>query len=218
MEVAYAAKKSGLSTREVLERMRAAGLGTLCGTAAEILVDPVRRVICREKIDTATWIRVIREAHGLGIRSTATILYGSCESEGDRARHLGVLRDIQDETRGFTEFVPLSFIHEKTALYRAGLARPGATGREDILMVAVARLFLDNFDHIQVSWGKVGMKMAEMALLSGADDLGGTMFCDDVSVDAGGDGADYLDPGEMQRIASDLGRTLRQRTTTYEMV
>ncbi|MDD2787996.1 MAG: 7,8-didemethyl-8-hydroxy-5-deazariboflavin synthase subunit CofH, partial [Methanoculleus sp.] len=122
------------------------------------------------------------------------------------------------DTGGFTEFVPLSFIHEKTPLYRAGLAPAGATGREDILMVAVARLFLDNFDHIQVSWGKVGTKMAEMALLSGADDFGGTMFCDDVSADAGGEGADYLDPAEMQRIARDLGRTLRQRTTTYEMV
>ena len=218
MEVAYAAGRSDLSTREVLMMMQAAGLGTLCGTAAEILVDSVRRVICPGKIDTATWVRVIKEAHELGIRSTATIMYGSCESETDRARHLAVLREVQDDTGGFTEFVPLSFIHEKTPLYRAGLAPAGATGREDILMVAVARLFLDNFDHIQVSWGKVGTKMAEMALLSGADDFGGTMFCDDVSADAGGEGADYLDPAEMQRIARDLGRTLRQRTTTYEMV
>ena len=114
--------------------------------------------------------------------------------------------------------VPLSYLHENTALYRAGLAPAGATGREDILLIAVARLFLDNFDHIQVSWGKVGTKVAGMALLSGADDLGGTVFCDDVSVDAGGEGADYLDPGEMQRIAEDLGRVLRQRTTTYGMV
>ncbi|HOZ44358.1 MAG TPA: 7,8-didemethyl-8-hydroxy-5-deazariboflavin synthase subunit CofH, partial [Methanoculleus sp.] len=149
---------------------------------------------------------------------TATIMYGHCESDADRARHLGILREIQDETHGFTEFIPLSFIHENTALYRAGLARAGATGREDILMVAVARLFLDNFDHVQVSWGKVGTKMAEAALLAGADDLGGTMFCDDVSTDAGSEGADYLDPRDMQRIAQDIGRTLRQRTTTYGAV
>ncbi len=217
-EIAWAAERSGVSATEAIERLRAAGLGTLQGTAAEILVDDVRKVICPNKCDTATWVRIIKEAHRLGIRSTATIMYGSCESEADRARHLAILRDIQDETGGFTELVPLSFLHEKTALYRAGLARPGATGREDILMVAVARLFLDNFDHIQVSWGKVGTKIAQAALLSGADDLGGTMFCDDVSVDAGGEGADYLDPAEMRRMADDLGRRLRQRTTLYEMV
>ncbi len=217
-EIAWAAAQSGLSTTEAIARLRGAGLGTLQGTAAEILVDDVRMVICPKKCDTATWIRIIREAHALNIRSTATIMYGSYEGEADRARHLNILRDIQDETRGFTEFVPLSFIHENTSLYRAGLARPGATGREDILMVAVARLFLDNFDHVQVSWGKVGTKLAEAALLAGADDLGGTMFCDDVSVDAGGEGADYLDPREMQRITEDIGRTLRQRTTTYEIM
>jgi FO synthase subunit 2 len=217
-EIVWAAGQSGVSTTAAIERLRQAGLGTLQGTAAEILVDSVRAVICPRKCDTATWARVIREAHGLGLRSTATIMYGSCETEADRVRHLAVLRDIQDDTGGFTELVPLSFLHENTALYRAGLAPAGATGREDILLVAVARLFLDNFDHIQVSWGKVGTKMAELALLSGADDLGGTMFCDDVSVDAGGEGADYLDPGEMQRMATDLARSLRQRTTTYEMV
>ncbi len=206
---------AGLSTREVLGRMKAAGLSTLCGTAAEILVDDVRAVICPGKIDTATWVRVIREAHALGIRSTATIMYGHCESEADRARHLSVLREIQDETRGFTEFVPLTFIHQNTPLYRAGLARPGATGREDLLMFAVSRLFLDNFDHIQASWVKLGTKMAEVALLAGADDLGGTLFEESISREAGARGTDYLDPGEMRRMAGDLGRTLRQRTTTY---
>ena len=218
MEVAYAAKKSGISTREVLVAMQAAGLGTLCGTAAEILADDVRRVICPDKIDTATWVRVIKEAHALGIRSTATIMYGHCESERDRARHLGILREIQDETRGFTEFVPLSFIHKNTPLYRAGLARPGATGREDILMFAVARLFLDNFDHIQASWVKLGTKLAEMALLSGADDLGGTLFEESISREAGARDTDYLDPAEMRRMAEDLGRPLRQRTTTYALL
>ena len=215
MEVAYAAEKSGISTREVLGMMRDAGLSTLCGTAAEILVDSVRRVICPDKIDTATWVRIIREAHALGIRSTATIMYGHCESTADCIRHLGILRDIQDETRGFTEFVPLSFIHKNTPLYRAGFARAGATGREDILMFAVARLFLDNFDHIQASWVKVGRKMAQMGLVSGANDLGGTLFEESISREAGARDTDYLDPVEMQRISEDLGRVLRQRTTTY---
>ena len=217
-EIAWAAKQSDLSTVEAIERLRDAGLGTLQGTAAEILVDDVRRVICPAKCDTATWIRVIKEAHSLGLRSTATIMYGSYERPEDRARHLVILREIQDETGGFTELVPLSFLHENTPLYQKGLAPAGATGREDLLLFAVARLFLDNFDHIQISWGKVGTKMAQLGLLAGGDDLGGTMFCDDVSTDAGGEGADYLDPGEMQRVAEDLGRTLRQRTTTYEIV
>ena len=218
MEVAYAARKSGISTREVLEMMKSAGLSTLCGTAAEILVDEVRAVICPDKIDTATWARIIREAHSLGIRSTATIMYGHCESEADRARHLAVLRDIQDETGGFTEFVPLSFVHKNTPLYRAGQARPGATGREDLLLFAVARLFLDNFDHIQASWVKLGTKMAGMALLSGADDLGGTLFEESISREAGARDTEYLDPADMQRIATDLGRTLRQRTTIYDLL
>ncbi len=218
MEVAYAARRSDLSTQEVLIAMKAAGLSTLCGTAAEILVDSVRRVICPEKIDTATWVRIIREAHYLGIPSTATIMYGHCESDADRARHLGILRDIQDETHGFTEFVPLSFIHENTALYRAGIARAGATGREDLLMFAVARLFLDNFDHVQASWVKLGTKMAEVALLAGADDLGGTLFEESISREAGARGTSYLDPGDMRRMAEDLGRTLRQRTTIYDLL
>ncbi|MDV2481038.1 7,8-didemethyl-8-hydroxy-5-deazariboflavin synthase subunit CofH [Methanoculleus sp. Wushi-C6] len=215
MEVAYAAKRSGISTREVLAAMRDAGLGTLCGTAAEVLVDDVRKVICPEKIDTAAWVRIIREAHALGIRTTATIMYGHCESEADRARHLAILREIQDGTHGFTEFVPLSFIHPDTPLYRAGLARPGATGREDILMFAASRLFLDNLDHIQASWVKLGTKMAQVALLAGADDLGGTMFEESISRGAGARDTDYLDPAEMQRMAGDVGRTLRRRTTTY---
>jgi FO synthase subunit 2 len=217
-EITWAAERSGVSTTTAIERLREAGLGTLQGTAAEILVDRVRAMICSNKCDTATWVRVIKEAHNMGIRSTATIMYGSCENEADRARHLGILRAIQDETGGFTELVPLSYLHKNTALYQKGLAPAGATGSEDILLFAVARLFLDNFDHIQISWGKVGTKMAQLGLMAGGDDLGGTMFCDDVSLDAGGEGADYLDPAEMQRIAEDLGRTLRQRTTTYDLV
>ena len=218
MEVAYAARKSGISTREVLGMMKSAGLSTLCGTAAEILVDDVRRVICPEKIDTETWVRIIKEAHGMGIPSTATIMYGAYEGVADWVRHLAILRDIQDETGGFTEFVPLSFVHPNTPLYRAGHARAGATGREDILMVAIARLFLDNIDHIQVSWVKTGTKMAEMALLAGADDLGGTLYEESISREAGARGTSYLDPIEMRRIAEDLGRTLRQRTTLYALL
>lgn len=218
MEVAYAARKSGISTQEVLEMLKEAGLGSLCGTAAEILVDDVRRVICPGKISTAEWIRIIKEAHRLGIRTTATIMYGHCETVLDRVRHLSILRDIQDETGGFTEFVPLSFIHMNTPLYRSGIARAGATGREDLLMIAVSRLFLDTIDHIQVSWVKIGTKMAQLGLLAGADDLGGTMFEESISKGAGAQNTDYLDPREMERIVADIGRPLMQRDTLYNLI
>ncbi len=218
MEVAYGAMKSGRTTREQLSLMRDAGLGSLCGTAAEVLVDEVRARICPGKCSSAEWARIIVEAHRMGIPSTATIMYGSGESVEERARHLAILREIQDETGGFTEFVPLSFIHHQTPLYRAGQAPAGATGREDLLMIAVARLFLDNIDHIQASWVKLGVKLAGLALVAGADDLGGTMFEERISAGAGATGTDYLAPEEMARIASDMGRPFSQRTTLYEPV
>jgi FO synthase subunit 2 len=216
MEVSYAARKSGIPTKEVLKQFKEAGLSSMCGTAAEILVDPVRQVICPGKINTAEWIRIIEQAHGMGIPTTATIMYGHCETVEDRVRHLSILREIQDRTGGFTEFVPLSFIHMNTPLYREGKARAGATGREDLLMVAGSRLFLDNVPHIQVSWVKLGQKMAQLCLMAGGDDLGGTMFEERISRGAGAQNTDYLDPAEMQRMAEDIGRELVQRTTLYE--
>ncbi|HVN74493.1 MAG TPA: 5-amino-6-(D-ribitylamino)uracil--L-tyrosine 4-hydroxyphenyl transferase CofH [Methanoregula sp.] len=218
MEVAYAAKKSRMTTGEVLAAMKEAGLNSMCGTAAEILVDTVRDNICRQKIPTKEWVRIIREAHLMGIKTTATIMYGHCETDADIVAHLAILREIQDETHGFSEFVPLSFIHMNTPLFRAGKARAGATGRQDLLMVAVARLFLDNFRNIQVSWVKEGIKMAQLGLIAGANDLGGTMFEESISKGAGATNTDYLDPAEMQRVAEDVGRPLRRRTTLYDRV
>ncbi len=145
-------------------------------------------------------------------------MHGSIETEADRVEHLRVLREIQDDTGGFTELVPLPYLHENTPLYNKGIAPPGATGRTDILLFAVSRLYLDNFDNIQISWGKVGRKFTQVGLLSGGNDFGGTMFSDEVSTDAGGEGSDYLDPEEMRRITEDLGRILKQRTTTYEIL
>ncbi len=214
-EVSHAAARSGLTTREVIDAMKRAGLGSLQGTAAEILVDRVREIMCPAKVSTDEWVRIIREVHGLGIPTTATIMYGSCETPADRIAHLSILRDIQDDTGGFTELVPLSYLHQNTQLYLEGRAPAGATGREDLLLTAVSRLFLDNFRNIQVSWGKLGVKLGQMALLSGANDLGGTMFSDDVSGEAGASGADYLDPGEMERMVADIGRVLRRRLTDY---
>ena len=218
MEVAYGARRSRITTDEMLACMKEAGLGSLCGTAAEILVDDIREIICPEKIRTADWERIIREAHHLGIPSTATIMYGHCETIADRVSHYKILRDIQDDTGGFTEFVPLSFIHMNTPLFKSGRARPGATGREDMLIVAIARLFFDNIPHIQVSWVKTGKKMAQLGLMAGADDLGGTMFEESISKGAGAANTDYLDPAEMKVMADDLGRELVQRTTLYDLV
>lgn len=217
-EVAHASARSGVSTIEVLEQMKEAGMFSLQGTAAEILVDEVRAVICPRKIDTATWVRIIQQAHGAGIPTTATIMYGSYEGERERIRHLSILRDIQDRTGGFTEMIPLTYIHTNTPLYRQGIARPGATGREDLLMIAISRLFLDNFRNIQVSWGKLGTKLSQLALLSGANDLAGTMFSDDVSADAGAADAEFLDPEIMKRITADIKRPLCQRYTDYSLV
>ncbi len=217
-EVAHAAHRGKFTTPEVLARLKEEGLGTIQGTAAEILVDSVRQVICPRKVPTADWVRIIKEAHGIGLRSTATIMYGSYETSRDQIEHLDILRNIQDETKGFTELVTLPFVHTNTPLFQQGIARAGPTGREDLLMIAVSRLFLDNFTNIQVAWGKVGLKMTQLALLSGANDLAGTMFTDDVTGDAGASGSDYLDPKDMDRIVTDLGRKLRQRTTLYEFV
>ena len=217
-EVTWAAKMSGITTAEVIEMVRAAGLGTMQGTGAEILVDSVRARFCPNKISTAEWSRIIKEAHGMGIRSTATIMYGSLDTPDERAEHLGVIRDIQDETGGFTEFIPLPFIHENPPLAKAGLVSGGSIGREDILMFAVSRLFFDNIRNIQISWGKVGDRMASLGLMAGGNDFGGTMFTDEVSVEAGAVAADYFDPADMRRITDDLGRTLHQRSTAYELI
>jgi len=218
MEVAYAARKSGSTTGEVIRLMREAGLDSMCGTAAEILVDEVRKKICPGKIPTGEWIRIIREAHASGLPTTATIMYGHCEEDSDWVAHLRILREIQDETHGFTEFVPLSFIHMATPLFREGGARAGATGREDLLMIAVSRLYLDNFRNFQVSWVKEGVKFAQVALLAGANDLGGTVFEERISKGAGAQNTDYLDPAEMRRLAEDIGRPLKRRNTLYRIL
>ena len=155
-EILFAAERSGISTKEALIRLKAAGLNSVQGTAAEILDDSVRRVICEKKLSTADWCRIIREAASLGFRSTATIMYGSIETNAQRARHLGIIRGLQDETGVFTEMVPLAFLHKNTPLAKEGLVNHGSFGREDLLMTAVLRLFLDNIDNIQVPWTKIG--------------------------------------------------------------
>jgi len=200
----------------MLKQLKEAGLDSMPGTAAEILVDDVRKELCPQKIDTNTWKDIITTAHELGIPTTCTMMYGHIESYADVVAHLKLLRSIQERTGGFTEFVPLSFIHYNTPIYRAGRARPGATGREDLLIYAVGRLYLDNIPNIQVSWVKLGTKLAQIALMCGANDLGGTLMEESITRSAGGTAGQSLMPEEFIRMITDLGRTPRVRDTLYK--
>ena len=215
-EVDWIAKQDQMEIRDVITALIQGGLGSMQGTAAEILVDEVRDVICPVKVRTARWEEIVREAHALGLRSSATIMYGSTETYADRAAHMDLIRRIQDDTHGFTEMVLLTYIHRKTPLHQKGLVRFGPTGRDDLVTTAVSRLYLDNIDHIQVSWPKIGVKMSQIGLLAGADDLSGTMYIDDVTGDAGSDMTDIFTPEEMRYICEDIGRDLKERTTLYQ--
>ena len=218
-EIAFAAQRSGLTTKETLIRLKEAGLGSVQGTAAEILVDSVRKVICEKKIPTEEWVRIIREAHEVGFKATSTIMYGSVETPEERAHHLSILRDLQDETQVFTDLVPLAFLHHNTPLEKDGTVTYGSTGREDILLTAVSRLFLDNMKNIQVPWSKIGQKMTQLGLMSGGNDVGGTMFVDSLSRTAGaGEEADFFDPKDMQYLCDDMGRKLARRDTLYNIL
>ncbi len=219
MEVKHASVNSGMSVESVLKAFKEAGLNSMPGTAAEILVDKVRKLICPHKIKTAEWIRIIKSAHKLGIPTSSTMMYGHVETERDKAIHLDILRRIQKSTWGFTEFVPLSFVHEKTKLFQTGLSRPGATGLEDIKVHAIARLMLGNLiKNIQVSWVKLGVKFAQFCLNVGANDFGGTLMEENISKVAGAKSGEYLPPSEIERIIRDCGRIPAQRTTTYEII
>ena len=215
-EVAYGADKLDISYVEMLQMLKNAGLDSMPGTAAEILVDNVRKNLCPQKINTETWKHIVINAHKIGIPTTCTMMYGHVETHDDVVRHLTLLRDIQDSTGGFTEFVPLTFIHYNTPIFRAGLARPGATGREDLLIYALGRMYLDNIRHIQVSWVKLGTKFAQIALCCGADDLGGTLIEENISRTAGVTTGQYLAPEEFIRIIEDIGRRPRIRDTLYK--
>jgi FO synthase len=219
LEVTQGAATLGLSLTDFLARLKEAGLGTLPGTAAEILDDEVRAIICPDKINTQQWIDVARAAHGLGLRTTSTIMYGHIESSLNWARHLLVLRDLQAETGGFTEFVPLPFVHMEAPMYLRGMARKGPTLREAILMHAVARLALHPLiTNIQTSWVKMGPEGAAMCLNAGANDLGGTLMNESISRAAGTQHGQEFPPEAMERLIGSLVRTAVQRDTLYRPV
>ncbi len=219
LEITQGAKTLGLSISEYLEQLIEEGLGTLPGTAAEILDDEVRQIICPDKVNTQEWLDVMRAAHRLGLRSTATIMFGHVESSRHWARHLIRLRDLQKETGGFTEFVPLPFVHMESPIYLKGLARRGPTMREAILMHAVARIALHpHFTNIQTSWVKMGPQGAKACLEAGANDLGGTLMNESISRAAGAAHGQEMPPERMEQLICEMGRTPAQRTTLYEEV
>ena len=216
LEVSQGAATLGLTIRSFLAQLKAAGLSTLPGTAAEILDDEVRAVICPDKVNTAEWLEVVRTAHSLGLRTTSTIMYGHIEHPLSWARHLTALRDLQMETVGFTEFVPLPFVHMEAPMYLRGAARRGPTFREAVLMHAVARLALHpHVTNIQTSWVKMGPQGAAACLKAGANDLGGTLMNESISRAAGTEHGQEFPPEAMEELIRALGRVPEQRSTLY---
>ena len=219
LEVTQGAATLGLSIHAFLAKLKAAGLGTLPGTAAEILDDDVRAIICPDKINTGQWLDVQRAAHQAGLHTTSTIMYGHVETSNSWAKHLLALRDLQADTGGFTEFVPLPFVHMEAPMYRHGMARPGPTFREAVLMHSVARLALHPLiSNIQTSWVKMGPAGAAVCLKSGANDLGGTLMNESISRAAGTQHGQEFPPHNMEALVRSIGREPTQRDTLYRQV
>ncbi len=217
LEVWQGAHTLGLAVPDFLAALRDAGLGSLPGTAAEILDDEIRAILCPDKIDTEQWLAVMKAAHGVGLRTTATIMYGHVERPEHWARHLLRLRALQAETGGFTEFVPLPFVHMEAPLYGKGRARKGPTYREAVLMHAVARLALHpHIGNIQTSWVKMGPDGAKACLAAGANDLGGTLMNETITRAAGASHGQEMPPESMEALIGSLGRAPIQRTTLYQ--
>jgi FO synthase subunit 2 len=221
-EVLYGSVRSGLSIKDYLTELKAAGLGTLPGTSAEVLDQEIRDRISRGRITVDQWIEVITTAHALGIRTTSTIMFGHVETPAHWVRHLALLRSIQHDTGGFTEFVPLSLIHSEAPMYSKKLVpgiRPGATGAEIIGMHALARLMLGpTFRNIQASWVKEGPKLAQLLLDAGCNDLGGTLINESISTSAGASYGQLVPPAELRRLIRDAGRVPAQRDTLYNVL
>lgn len=219
MEIVSGASRANLSVEDFLIKAREAGLDTIPGTAAEILDDEVRWVLTKGKLPAQTWIDVVTTAHRVGLRSSATMMFGHVDHPGHWVTHLRVLRRIQDATGGFTEFVPLPFVHQSSPIYLAGVARPGPTRRDNLAVHAMARILLHgSIPHIQTSWVKLGIEGTRAMLGAGADDLGGTLMEETISRMAGSEHGSAMTIAELTDIAAGIGRPVRQRTTTYGQV
>jgi FO synthase subunit 2 len=221
-EVLYGVTRSGSSIRDYLAALKAAGLGSLPGTSAEILDQELRDVISPGRVTVRQWVEIITTAHSLGIPTTSTIMYGHLETPVHWVKHMNLLRDIQHDTHGFTEFVPLSMVHQEAPMYHNRLApnlRPGPSGNEVVKMHAVARLMLGaSIRNIQSSWVKEGPRLAQYLLSVGANDVGGTLMNESISTSAGAPHGQLVPPRELRRLIRDAQRTPAQRKTNYELL
>lgn len=216
MEICHIAKNSGLNETEVLKELKKAGLGSMPGTAAEILDDSIREIICPEKLKTENWVEIIKTAHRLGIPSTATILYGHIESLEDRIEHILKILAIQKETGGFTEFVPLKFMQKNSELGR--MVKRSRSFLEDAIVHALARVILHPYcTNLQVSWVKLGVSDAQKMLYFGANDMGGTLMEENISRLSGSPAGEYMSTEDFERVIKDAGRTPKRRNTLYEL-
>ncbi len=218
MEVDYGVTKTGMPLRDYLQMMKDEGLGSIPGTAAEILDDRVRQELSPNKLPAARWVEIITAAHELGIPTTSTMMYGHVEQPADWVRHLLLLRAIQKCSGGFTEFVPLGFIHENTRLYRHGGARPGAKREEHLRVHALSRVLLHGaIKNLQVSWVKLGFETSLACLQAGANDFSGTLMEESISKAAGATFGEYVSPEEFRARIRSIGRIPAERTTTYKI-
>ena len=221
-EVMYGCSRSGLSVKEYLSMLKESGLGSLPGTAAEILDQDLRNLISPGRISVADWINVITTAHRLEIPTTSTIMYGHVETTEHKAKHLELIRSIQKQTGGFTEFVPLSFVHKEAPMYNHNLVNgivPGPTGQDVIKMHSVSRIMLNNFiDNIQVSWVKEGAKMSQLLLGAGVNDFGGTLINESISTSAGSEFGQLMKPKEIRSLITSAGRVPAQRNSVYGII
>jgi FO synthase subunit 2 len=220
MEVYHAARTSELSIKQVLYELKKSGLGTMPGTAAEILCDHVRKELCPGKLLTAEWIDVVSSAHKAGIRTTATMMYGHIESWKDRIEHMMILRDLQENTGGFTEFVPLPFMPYNNPIGKRMIeeGRYATTGMDDLKVYALSRIiFYRSINNIQASWVKLGKKLAQVALYCGANDLGGTLMEESISAAAGATNGTSISAQELEWLIKGANRIPKQRTTLYEI-
>ena len=215
-EIDWGHRKSGMELSDYLKWLMDAGVGSLPGTAAEILDDEIRNILSPRKIKTQRWVEIIRAAHRLGLPTTSTLMYGHIEQPRHVAAHLGLIREIQKETGGFTEFVPLGYIHEMNDLYNVLGSRPGSTAFEDLRLIAVSRLFMrSHIQNIQVSWVKMGHKLGQIALSAGANDFGGTLMEESISRESGSQFGENTSPEDFRRLIREMGRTPVERSTLY---
>jgi len=217
MEIMYGARRTNMDYPAYIAMLRDGGLGSIPGTAAEILDDEVRELLSHKKVDVRTWIEIITAAHRLGVRTTSTVMYGHVETAGHVARHIDLLRDIQKETGGFTEFVPLGFIWENTRLYQDGMVTPQPKGVRDLRLYATSRVMLRGLiDNLQTSWVKLGHRLAQLSLRAGCNDFGGTLMEESISREAGADAGEYTSVEEIEALIRGIGRQPVQRTTLYD--